>query len=158
MRAEFVNPFLQAASEVLQAELGAEPSRGVVALRKSACTTEDVTALVRVYGAIAGYVLYSMNDHTARSIVEHIQGTPCAQLDEVARSGIGELGNVITGRAATLLAEAGYSSVLAPPQLIVGQGTMISSVDERRLVIPLETLAGKLEIEVVLVEAAAGRS
>jgi chemotaxis protein CheX len=155
MRAEFVNPFLIAATEVLESELGTEPARGAVALRKSARTTEHVTALVRVHGAIAGYVLYSMDDQTARSIVAHLQGAPCEQLDELAQSGIGELGNVITGRAATLLAEAGFSSVLAPPQLIVGEGTLISPVDERRLVIPLESVAGAIEIEVVLAEAAA---
>jgi len=150
VRVEFVNPFLQAATEVLETELGAEPARGAVSLRMSDSTSQQVTALVRVYGAIAGYVLYSMDDATARSIVARIQGSPCDQLDDVAQSGIGELGNVITGRAATLLAEAGYSSVLAPPQVIVGLGTMISHADERRLVIPLESIAGAIDIEVVL--------
>jgi CheY-specific phosphatase CheX len=80
-----VNPFLQAASEVLETQLGAEPERGAVGLRTSAYTTEDVTALVRVRGAIAGYVLFSMDDHTARSIVERMQGAPCEELAACVR-------------------------------------------------------------------------
>src|SRR5579859_4507613 len=53
VRVEFVNPFLQAATEVLETELGAEPARGAVSLRMSDSTSQQVTALVRVYGAIA---------------------------------------------------------------------------------------------------------
>jgi chemotaxis protein CheX len=156
VRAEFVNPFLQAASEVLQSELGSEPSRGSIGLRNSGRTTQQVTALVRVVGSIEGYVLYSMNDETARGIIERMQGAPCADFDELAQSGISELGNVITGRAATLLSRAGYSSNLAPPQLIIGEGTVISPVDERRLVIPLESAAGAIEIELALDLASTG--
>jgi hypothetical protein len=39
MHAEFVNPFLQAASEVLETELGTEPTRGPIGLRRSAYTS-----------------------------------------------------------------------------------------------------------------------
>ena len=69
MRAEFVNPFLQAASEVLETELGTEPTRGAIGLRRSAYTTEEVTAVVQVTGSIAGLVLYGMPEKTARAIV-----------------------------------------------------------------------------------------
>jgi chemotaxis protein CheX len=70
--------------------------------------------------------------------------------DELAQSGIGELGNVITGRAGVLLADAGYPSNITPPALVLGRGTMITTLDLNRLVFPLETEAGCLEIQVVL--------
>jgi chemotaxis protein CheX len=151
MRAEFVNPFLQAASEVLETELGAEPTLGAIGLRRSAYTTDEVTAVVQVTGTIAGIVLYGMPERTARAIVQHLQGSPCEQFDAFAQSGISELGNVITGRATTLLAVAGFPSNLAPPQLILGRGRMVSQVDQQRLVIPLETPLGPILIQVVLI-------
>src|SRR5579859_7371383 len=151
MRAEFVNPFLQAASEVLETELGSEPTRGVIGLRRSAYTTEEVTAVVQVIGTIAGVVLYGMPEKTARAIVQHLQGSPCEEFDTFAQSGISELGNVITGRATSLLALAGFPSNLAPPLLIVGRGRMVSQNDQQRLVIPLETPLGSIHIQVVLI-------
>jgi chemotaxis protein CheX len=152
MRAEFVNPFLQAASEVLETELGSEPTRGVIGLRRSAYTTEEVTAVVQVSGgSIIGLVLYGMPEKTARAIVQHLQGSPCEEFDALAQSGISELGNVITGRATSLLAEAGFPAMLAPPLLMLGRGRMVSQDDQQRLVIPLETPMGPINIQVVLV-------
>ena len=150
MRAEFINPFLHAANEVLQSELGSSPRRGQVGLQKSAYTTDDVTAVVGVTGAVAGVVLYAMTEATARAIVSKMMGQEFRKFDALAQSGIGEIGNVITGRAAVLLAEAGYPSDLAPPMLIVGRGTLVTTLDMQRLVIPLETEFGKIEIQVAL--------
>ena len=156
MRAEFINPFLQAANEVLESELGSTPQRGQVGLQKSAYTTEEVTAVVGVTGAVAGVVLYVMTEATARAIVSRMMGQEFEEFDALAQSGIGEIGNVITGRAAVLLAEAGFPSDLAPPMLIVGKGTMLSTLDVQRLVIPLETEFGKIEIQVALKALAPG--
>jgi chemotaxis protein CheX len=81
------------------------------------------------------------------------------EFDALAQSGIGEIGNVITGRAAVLLAEAGYPSDLAPPMLIVGRGTLVTTLDMQRLVIPLETQFGRIEIQVALrLAQASGRA
>ena len=66
MKVEFVNPFIQAASEVLEAELGGDTQRGSIAMHKSAYTTDEVTALVGVTGTVSGLVLYSMSEATAR--------------------------------------------------------------------------------------------
>jgi chemotaxis protein CheX len=150
MRAEFINPFLQAANEVLESELGASPRRGQIGLQKSAYTTEEVTAVVGVTGSVAGVVLYVMTEATARAVVSKMMGQEFDEFDALAQSGIGEIGNVITGRAAVLLAEAGYPSDLAPPMLIVGRGTLVTTLDMQRLVIPLETDFGKIEIQVAL--------
>jgi chemotaxis protein CheX len=150
MRAEFINPFLQAATEVLESELGSTPQRGSIGLQRSAYTSDDVTAVVAVTGEVAGMVMFAMTEHTARAMVSRMMGQDFPEFDALAQSGIAEIGNVITGRAAILLAEAGYPSELAPPMLLVGRNTMISTLDVQRLVIPLETELGKIEIQVAL--------
>jgi chemotaxis protein CheX len=157
MRAEFINPFLQAASEVLESELGVAPQRGTIGLQRSAYTSDEVTAVVAVTGEVAGMVLLSMNETTARAVVSKMMGQEFPELDALGQSGIAEIGNVITGRAAVLLAEAGITSDLAPPMLMVGRGTLISTLDVQRLVIPLETEFGKIEIQVALKLTTAAR-
>jgi len=154
MKVEFVNPFLQAASEVLDSELGGAAQRGTLRLHKTAFTTDEVTALVGVTGMLNGLVLYSMSQATALRIVARVMGQEFAEFDAVAQSGIGELGNVITGRASVLLAEAGYPSNITPPALVIGAGTMVTTLDLIRLVLPLDTEVGPLEIQVVLKTAA----
>ena len=80
------------------------------------------------------------------------------EFDALAQSGIGELGNVITGRAAVLLAEAGFPADIAPPMLLVGRNMLISTLDVQRLVIPIETEMGNVEIQVALkISGAAAR-
>jgi chemotaxis protein CheX len=154
MKVEFVNPFIQAASEVLDVELGSETQRGNLRLHKSAFTTDEVTALVGVTGTLSGLVLYSMSQATALGIVSKMIGQDFDEFDALAQSGIGELGNVITGRAGVLLSEAGYPSNITPPALVIGKGTMITTLDLHRLVFPLQTEVGSLEIQVVLKAAA----
>ena len=150
MKVEFVNPFIQAASEVLDSELGGEAERGEVRLQKSALTTDEVTALVGVTGKVSGLVLYSMSQATAVALASRMMGQQFEELDALAQSGIGELGNVITGRAAILLAEAGFRSNISPPTLIMGRGTMVSTLDLNRLVFTLQTEVGDLEVQLVL--------
>ena len=150
MKVEFVNPFIQAATDVLESELGGEAQRGNLRMQKSAFTTDEVTALLCVTGTVTGMVLYSMSQKTALGILSRMMGSPMDEFDAVAQSGIGELGNVITGRAGVLLADAGYPSNITPPALVIGKGTMVTTLDLNRLVFPLETEFGNLEVQVVL--------
>ena len=150
VKVEFLNPFVQAASEVLDSELGGEAELGTVRLQKSAFTTNEVTAVVGVTGKVSGLVLYTMSQATAVAIASRMLGQDFAQLDPLAQSGIGELGNVITGRAGVLLSEAGYPSNITPPALVVGKGTMVTTLDLNRLVFPLQTAVGDLEVQLVL--------
>jgi chemotaxis protein CheX len=152
VKVAFVNPFIEAASQVLEAELGGETTRGELRMHLSACTTDEVTALLGVAGAVSGVVLYSMSEATARGMVGRMMGTDCLEFDALAQSGIGELGNVITGRAGVLLAEAGYASNITPPALVMGKDTMVTTMDLHRLVFPLQTEVGTIEIQLVLKE------
>ena len=150
MRAEIINPFLQATNEVLESELGAAPTRGQIGLQRSGYTSDEVTAVVAVTGNVAGMVLLAMSEETARGVVSKMMGQDFDEFDALAQSGIAEVGNVITGRAAVLLADAGFPSDLAPPMLLVGRGALISTLDVQRLVIPVETEFGKIEVQVAL--------
>ena len=154
MKVEIVNPFIQAATEVLESELGGESQRGELRLQKSAVTTDEVTAIVCVTGTVAGFVLYSMNETTALAILSRTMNQDFREFDALAQSGIGELGNVITGRAGVLLSQAGYPSNMTPPAVVVGNGTMVTTLDLSRLVLPLETAVGGLEVQIVLRAAA----
>lgn len=155
MSVKFLNPFIEAAAEVLEAEVGATIERGQIALEHSAYTTRDVTVLLSLVGQIEGLVLYGFPEETALNLVGQMMGEPIPEMDELAQSGIGELGNVITGRASIKLSQSGYESVISTPSLVLGSDVRISTLDFQRLAIPLETQYGRFDIHLALRESPA---
>ena len=150
MRADVAQPFLLAARGVLEQELGGEVARGQVRVERGEFAAGEVTAVVGVTGALSGAVMYRMTEQTALAIVGRMMGQQFTELDALARSGVGELGNVITGRAGVLLEKGGISADVAPPMLIVGRGGQLSSLEIPRLVVPLETSAGEIDLQIAL--------
>ncbi len=152
MSVNFMNPFLKAAKTVLATEVGATVSRGDIALENDCYTPSDITVLLSVVGDVRGVVLFSMSTKMALNLVSTMLGQEVQEFDELAQSGIAEMGNVITGVATTHLAEAGYRCSISVPTLIVGRGTMLSTLDFKRLVVPLQTNMGNMSIHIALRE------
>jgi chemotaxis protein CheX len=150
MRADVVQPFVLAAKDVLEHELGGDVGRGQVRVERGDFTAGEVTAVVGVTGSLSGAVLFRMSEATALAIVGQMMGQKFDELDALARSGVGELGNVITGRAGVLLERAGIRADIAPPMLIVGRGGLMSSLDIPRLLVPLETRVGSIDLQIAL--------
>lgn len=157
MNVKFLNPFIESAAEVLEAEVGATLKRGPIRLESSSYTTLDVTVVLSLVGQVEGVVLYGFPTETALSLVSQIIGEPMLEMDELAQSGIGELGNVITGRASIKLSQAGYESLISTPSLVLGSDARISTLDFQRLAVPLETQYGPLEIHLALREGPSAR-
>ena len=150
MNVEFLNPFLVAIGDVLESELGETPRLGTLAAEESSFTSDDVTVLVGVTGMVEGIVFYGMSESTACRLAGAMMGTTVPVLDAMAESAIAELGNMIAGRAGAGLEEVGFSSRLAPPSLVRGRGALISTVQIRRLVVPVTTSKGEIRVHFAL--------
>ena len=64
--------------------------------------------------------------------------------------GIAELGNCIAGRATSLLSEGGIDANIAPPVLLQGAGSRVSTAGIQRLVVPLGTDLGVIEAQLAI--------
>jgi chemotaxis protein CheX len=152
MRVQLVNCYVRAAADVIASETGQAVKRGGVKLEKDVYTSDEVTAMVGVNGAMGGSFYLSMTEATALKIVEGMMGQGCDAFDELAQSGIAELANVVAGAASVGLSELGYTTNITPPLLLLGPGAKISAVDIQRLVVPLTTTHGKVTVHVALRE------
>ena len=150
MNVKFLNPFVDAAYEVLCSETGQDVKRGDLRLETSVYVTDDLTVIISLVGAVEGTVFYSMSEGTAIRLASQMLGEPIDQLNYLAQSGIAEIGNVITGRASMKLASAGFESTISTPSLVLGQGASISTLDYPRLVVPLVTHVGEILIHLAL--------
>lgn len=155
MNVKFLNPFIESAFEVLQAEVGVSLTRGDLSLDKLPYVTDDVTVILSLVGQVQGTVFYGMAAGTAIEFGSRMLGERLRELDGLAQSGVAELGNVITGRASVKLSEAGYESTISPPTLLVGAGARISTLDVPRLIVPLASDIGAVTIQLALREGTA---
>lgn len=150
MDAELVNGFINSAHDVLQAEVGAPVKIGQVSVQKDGYTCQQVTAVIGVAGNIQGVMMFGLSEETAKQVVSRMMGQEIGSLDELAQSGIAEMGNVIAGAAATNLSATGHYCTISPPALIFGNGMTISTLSIPRLVIPLLTPCGLVEMQLAL--------
>lgn len=152
MRVQLVNCYVRAAADVIAQETGSPVKRGGVRLERDAFTSEEVTAIVGVNGAMGGSFYLSMSEATALNLVSSMMGQPMTEFDELAQSGIAELANVVAGAASVGLADLGYTTNITPPLLLLGANAKISSVEIQRLVVPLTTNHGAVHVHVALRE------
>jgi chemotaxis protein CheX len=150
-RADIPEPFVGAARIVLAQELGMDVTPGKLSLASGAATTLDVTVVIGITGRLTGIAVYGMPASMALAIVERmLDSGPVTELDDLALSGIAELGNVITGQATTLLAGMGLVCDISPPMLLVGAGSRLSTASIKRLVIPLSTEVDTMQAQVAI--------
>lgn len=150
MDVKLLNPFTEAAAEVLKAEVEETVVRGALTLHKSALTTDDITVLINLVGDVYGTVMYCMAIPTGLKLVSKIMGQEFTTLDSLAQSGIAELGNVISGRAMIKFSQSGYKADISTPTVVTGQGVEISTLDFPRIVVPLETSLGPITVHIAL--------
>lgn len=153
MKVEYINPFVQAAYDVLVQEIQAKIEKGTLSIEESSVTTqEEVTVLIGITGKLHGVVMYSLAERTAKNIVSAMLGERIPIFDAMAESAIAEMGNVISGLASAQLENAGYICNIAPPTMVIGRGVIISTINIKRLVIPLNTEHGTIRISVAVKE------
>ena len=147
-----IKKFVGSAMQVLSTELGVKAGVGQPSTQAEYYTTHGVTALIGVTGRFRGMVIFGLTEDTSLKLVSHMMGAEFERLDEVAQSGIAEMANVVVGSFVTSLGELGYSCGITPPAVVIGQGTVISTPNIRRLVIPFIVPLGTIEVQLALRE------
>ncbi|MBP7653780.1 chemotaxis protein CheX [Candidatus Dependentiae bacterium] len=152
MKAEFVNPFVESAVTVFKDMCGFSVSKGQLSIKKSNIDTLGVAPIIGVTGDVSGRVIYDMSIQTALKISSIMNGEELKEFDDLAQSTISELSNIITGNTISLLSSAGFHVDITPPTLFLGKDMHISKGEMLTLVVPLQTDAGEIFINVALKE------
>ncbi len=152
VKVTFLNPFVKAAYIILQRETQAVIKKGAVSWQESYFTLRDISVSISVSGKVEGIALYGMDERTAKNIAGAMLSVTVPIFDRLAESAIAELGNMITGMASADLENAGFPCHVAPPTVITGRGTIISTVNIKSILLPLETQHGIIDISLALEE------
>ncbi|MEZ4520592.1 MAG: chemotaxis protein CheX [Thermomicrobiales bacterium] len=150
MRLEHINPVVKAALGVLRTEMNTEVKRGKVSVVNGDVDGHDLTILIAVTGAMEGLMAYALDAPVACGMASAMMGEEFTELDEIVQSGVAEIGNVISGRAMMSLADLGMETHIAPPVLLLGHDTRISTLNIPRLLVPIELEFGTIMMYIAL--------
>jgi chemotaxis protein CheX len=151
INAEYVNPFLEAASAVFKSIVGVDLKRGKLAIKESPEPSHEVAILIGITGAITGEVVYSMGYNMVFKIANMLApGLSEQQIKSEYKDIVGELANMITGNAMNLFAYTGKRIEMTTPTVIDGKNFTITHVKQTTLAINLYSPYGQLEMNVAL--------
>ena len=121
MKAEHINPFIGASQNVIKMLCNIDTKIGKIHLRSTNNCYNQVIIIIGLVGKIRGQVSFEMSLDTAKGIASTMMGgMPVDELDDISKSAISEMGNMIMGNASTLFAGNGISIDITPPALITG--------------------------------------
>lgn len=154
MNVKYINPFIKASTEVLKMIAQLDFTTGKPYMKMSPFTPSSVLIVVGITGQISGQAVISMTSEMARAVASKMMmGMPVEELDEMAKSALSELGNMIMGNAATLLFNEEITVDITPPTLMVGDGITISSSNMTTIGVPLNCEIGTLTFDISVKES-----
>lgn len=151
MDIQLITPFLSAVRSVLEQFGIGDFQKGPIAKKENMTVDKDITSVVGIVGDIRGNISYSLNNDTAKQIASTMMmGMAVEQMDEMARSAIGELSNMITGTASASLGEMGKTVDITPPTVLFGQDILFIISTVETLSIIMKCAAGDIEVNIGL--------
>ncbi|BCB04473.1 chemotaxis protein CheX [Bacillus sp. KH172YL63] len=103
-----------------------------------------IGVLIGFTGGVRGRMIVDGEEESFQALGASMFGMPLE--GEMLESFAGELGNMIAGNLATLLAQAGHSLDITPPTVIVGQSKMYGFDKALKLPITIENVGDFLVI------------
>lgn len=153
MNADLINPFIKASRDILQQMANIPSELGKVYVKDASFDAPNVTILIGLTGEMKGQVVIGMSEDMAKKIASNMMGgMPVETLDEIAKSAISELGNMVLGNTATLLYNIGIKIDITPPTLLIGEKLSISTISTKTITIPLNTDYGIIELDIAIKE------
>jgi len=149
MKVEYVEPFVDAASDVLHQILGCNPTKGAPGLTGAIFPTACINIAARVDGSLQGNVVCSMSTKTACKLTESILGVQAHVFGRQMGSALVKLGNDLIEYSSRLLAERGLDCRVSSPTVFQGMNVEFSSLTPA-LVVPIDTNVGRVEISVAV--------
>jgi chemotaxis protein CheX len=151
MQAEYINPFLESASIVIEQVVNIRPTSGKLEIKDVKMVESYLWIKIGMTGQMNGDIVFGLQEEVALKMVSAMMGGfVVTEMDEMSKSAISELGNMISGNASTLLYNQGVKVDITPPK-IIQSAEAAGYIPKRALTIPLLMGdIGQLDIQVII--------
>jgi len=149
MKAEVINPFLEATVSVLKTMASVEPNPGKPYIKKGVSAIGDVSGVVGISGDTEGSLCITFTRGCILFIISRMLGEEQKEINDEVKDAVGELTNMISGDSRRRLEEMGHHFLGAIPSVISGQNHEIKHITKGPILsIPFSTQAGPFTVEV----------
>ena len=154
MNVEYINPFINVSINLVQMVCNVKAERGQIYVKNSTFMAESVVIIIGIAGEFKGQVFFSMDESTACKIASAMMfGMEVNALEDMAKSAIAELGNMIMGNVSTEFYNSGVRIDITPPTVLVGNDIAVSTKGGKTICVPLILdNIGKIEIDVSITD------
>ena len=151
MDVNLINPFLNATLNVLETMAFVKAEAEKPYLKKDNVAQGDVSGIVGITGAVKGTVSVTFDEVCILKIVSNMFGEEMQEINHEISDAVGELTNMISGKARQEIEEIGKVLHGAIPTVVTGKNhKLISMTKGPKIAIPFKTDAGNFIVEVCL--------
>lgn len=150
LNVEHINPFLMASTKILKEMRFIDTKLGRPYIKNPNFLENTLVIFIGFTGEMKGQVMIAFDNEVACDIASKMMMMPVTEMNEISKSAIGELGNMIMGNTATIFSTKGIAIDITPPT--IGNGTMSFSTSfAQNIVVPLEYEENKkIEINIAI--------
>jgi chemotaxis protein CheX len=153
MKVEYANPFVLAAVQTFQKEIGVKLSRKELKLKDSPVPSQAISIIIGVTGAVRGQVVLSIDENVAMAVTKAmLPGKLPVELKKLVNSAVSELANIITGQASILLAGDSGKIDITPPAIVMGPALRMDFLSLQTICLSFLSEIGSLELNIALTE------
>ena len=154
MKAEYINPFILAMLKVFETMVSCGLERGAPTLKRNCQPSHEVSAVIGLSGKAKGTVVLSVDREVALQVASILLGERPDQINADVADAMGEMTNMIAGRAKAQLEQ--YAMSISLPTVITGKGHCVEFPTKvKPICIPFTCPWGALTLEVALIEETA---
>ena len=120
IKADYINPFIMSAVTILNQVCQLNVKMGKPYIKQANYEEETVTINIGITGEIKGQTIMAFPKAVACFVASRMMMMPVTELDDISKSAISELGNMIMGNAATIFSTKQIGIDITPPVMIIG--------------------------------------
>lgn len=152
MKITYIDHFVESASSVIQQVCQVEISRGEKEERDWTYREGHTWIHIGMTGHVKGDVFFGLENNLALQIVSAMMGGyPVQEMDELGKSAISELGNMISGNASTLLSQQGILIDISPPHFLPQEEMAERTGSAVSAALELQDM-GRFQIQMIVLE------
>ncbi len=152
INAEYINPFLIAATKVLKDMVFIDTKVGKPYTREAVFGNKSLLIMLGVTGEMTGQVILSFDNEVALDLASKMCMMQLPLLDELAESAISELCNMILGNTATVFSTKGIAIDITPPTMCKGTVTFKNNYAANICIPLIYEDVKKIEIHIAIKE------
>ena len=150
MKVEFINPFMKSTVNVLQTMANIEAIPGKPQRKEGDAANGDVTGFISMASEqVKGSLAISFTSAAIFDIAKRMLYEEVTEINSTVTDLVGEITNIVTGGAKSLLAEQGYDFDMATPAVATGKDHRINhKFNGAIIIIPFSIIAGNFFVEI----------